>query len=49
MKAGVRVRADAFALRERGIDAAQIIAAVEPVELDVLIAQFADGAKTLWN
>ena len=48
-KAGVKVRADAFALRERGIDARQISAAVEPAELDALIAHFADGAKTLWN
>lgn len=48
-KAGVRVLADAFALRERGIDSAQVIAAVQPVELDVLIGQLADGAKALWH
>ncbi|HKE45102.1 MAG TPA: DsrE family protein [Steroidobacteraceae bacterium] len=48
-KAGVRVLADKFALHERGIDARQVIAAVEPAELNALLAHLADGAKTLWN
>ena len=48
-KAGVRVLADTFALRERGINPAQVIAAVQPADLDVLIGQLADGAKALWH
>jgi sulfur relay (sulfurtransferase) complex TusBCD TusD component (DsrE family) len=46
-KAGVRLLADEFALRERGINglAPNIISA----GLDTLIGELAAGAKALWN
>jgi sulfur relay (sulfurtransferase) complex TusBCD TusD component (DsrE family) len=46
-KAGVRVLADDFALRERGIS--QLATDVVPAGLDALIGELACGAKTLWN
>jgi predicted peroxiredoxin len=49
VEAGVRVQADAFSLRERGIDAAAVTEGIEPSEslapvLDALGAQ----TKVLW-
>jgi sulfur relay (sulfurtransferase) complex TusBCD TusD component (DsrE family) len=46
-KAGVRLLADEFALRERGITA--LAPNVSSVGLDALIGELASGAKTLWN
>jgi hypothetical protein len=44
---GVRVLADEFALRERGIH--DVAPNVMPVGLDWLVEELAGGAKTLWN
>jgi hypothetical protein len=45
--AGVRLLADEFALRERGIH--DIAPTVVPVGLGRLVGELANGAKTLWN
>jgi sulfur relay (sulfurtransferase) complex TusBCD TusD component (DsrE family) len=46
-KAGVRLLADAFALRERGIK--ELAPSVVSTGLDTLIGELAGGAKALWN
>jgi sulfur transfer complex TusBCD TusB component (DsrH family) len=46
-KAGVRVFADDFALRERGIT--QLVPGVAAVGLDAVVGELAGGAKALWN
>jgi sulfur relay (sulfurtransferase) complex TusBCD TusD component (DsrE family) len=46
-KAGIRVLADEFALRERGIH--HPANDVTPASLEVLIAELARGSKALWN
>jgi hypothetical protein len=47
--AGVRVLADEFSLRERGIGTDRIVAGVVPAPLDVVIEHLAAGAKVLWD
>lgn len=47
--AGVTLAADAFALRERGIGAADLSGAVRAAPLDELVARLASGCKTLWH
>ena len=46
-KAGVRVLADEFALRERGIG--ELAPNVVAVNLDTLVGELAGGTKTLWH
>jgi len=46
-KAGVRLLADEFALRERGIT--QLAPHIASVGIDSLVGELAGGAKTLWN
>src|SRR5262245_47640824 len=46
---GVAVLADDFSLRERGIAASALAAAVKPVALDGVVDLIAAGAKVLWN
>ena len=46
-KAGVKVLADEFALRERGIRHTAPV--VQPVGLDALVGELAGGAKAMWN
>ena len=46
-KAGVRVLADEFALRERGI--AEVAPNIAPTGIDTLVGELASGAKALWN
>ena len=46
-KAGVRLLADEFALRERGIS--QLAPNVASVGLDTVIGELAGGAKTMWS
>jgi sulfur relay (sulfurtransferase) complex TusBCD TusD component (DsrE family) len=48
-RAGVRVAADEFSLRERGIDAGRLAAGVEAASLELVIDALARGAKTLWH
>ena len=47
--AGVRVLADDFSLRERGIPGGRLAEGVEAASLDVVIDQLADGRKALWH
>lgn len=48
---GVRILADDFSLRERGIAADEVQAFVEPVGMDALIGQVLAGAapKVIWH
>ena len=48
-KSGVRVLADEFSLRERGIRANRLAAGVTAAALDVVIDQLAEGRKALWH
>jgi predicted peroxiredoxin len=47
--AGVRVLADEFSLRERGIRRDRLIKGVEPAPLDVVVDQLAEGCKAIWH
>ena len=49
LDAGVRVLADEFSLRERGISNERLSAGVAPTPLDVVIDHMAEGHKTLWH
>ncbi len=46
---GVNVLADDFSLRERAIDAGQLVAGVSAAPLDVVVDQLADGVKAIWH
>ena len=48
-EAGVRVLAEEFSLRERGIRADRLAEGVTPAALDVVIDQLAEGRKALWH
>jgi predicted peroxiredoxin len=48
-KAGIRVLADEFSLRERGIRADRLAQGVQSAALDVVIDQLAEGRKALWH
>jgi len=48
-KAGVKVLADDFSLRERGIDAGRLVAGVQSAKLDAVVDQLEAGAKALWH
>jgi sulfur relay (sulfurtransferase) complex TusBCD TusD component (DsrE family) len=48
-KAGVKVLADDFSLRERGITAARLAEGVEETSLDVVVDQLAEGRKAIWH
>ncbi len=47
--AGVKVLADAFSLRERGIDEKRLVAGVAAAPLDVVLDALAEGAKVIWH
>jgi sulfur relay (sulfurtransferase) complex TusBCD TusD component (DsrE family) len=47
--AGVRVLADDFSLRERGISTARLVQGVQESSIDVVVDCLADGQKTLWH
>jgi len=49
VKAGVTVLADAFSLKERGIDADRLVAGVKASPLDTVIDQLAEGRKALFH
>jgi predicted peroxiredoxin len=49
IKAGVRVLADEFSLRERGIPKERLAAGIEPTPIDIVIDHLAEGHKTLWH
>ena len=46
---GVRVLADDFSLRERGIVAGRLAKGVEAASLEVVIEALEEGAKALWH
>ena len=47
--AGVRVLADNFSLRERGIDAGRLASGVAAAPLDTVLDALAEGAKVIWH
>ena len=48
-KAGVKVLADEFSLRERGIGAGGVAKGVKPAPIDTIIDALAAGGKALWH
>ena len=48
-QAGVKVLADGFSLKERGIPVAKLAAGVEAAPIDVVIDELAAGAKAMWH
>ena len=46
---GIKVLADEFSLRERGIGFDRLAPGVEPAPLDVVIDRLAEGRKVLWH
>jgi predicted peroxiredoxin len=49
VKAGVKVLADDFSLRERGITSDRLAEGVTASPLDVVVDQLAEGRKALWH
>ena len=47
--AGVRVLADSFSLKERGIDEKGLASGVAAAPLDVVLDALAEGAKVIWH
>ena len=47
--AGIRVLADSFSLKERGIDENGLTAGVTAAPLDVVLDALAEGAKVIWH
>ena len=48
-RGGIRVLADEFSLRERGIEPRRLAAGVQPAPIDAVIEALEDGAKALWH
>jgi sulfur relay (sulfurtransferase) complex TusBCD TusD component (DsrE family) len=48
-RGGVRVLADEFSLRERGIEPRRLAPGVEAAPLDAVIEALENGAKALWH
>jgi sulfur relay (sulfurtransferase) complex TusBCD TusD component (DsrE family) len=49
VRVGVKVLADEFSLRERGIPADRLVEGVTAADLEVVVDQLAAGTKTLWH
>jgi len=47
--AGVKVLADSFSLKERGIDTNGLAAGIAAAPLDAVIDALAEGAKVIWH
>jgi predicted peroxiredoxin len=47
--AGVRVLADSFSLKERGIDEKGLASGVAAAALEVVLDALAEGAKVIWH
>ena len=47
--AGVKVLADSFSLKERGIDEKGLASGVAAAPLDVVLDALAEGAKVIWH
>jgi sulfur relay (sulfurtransferase) complex TusBCD TusD component (DsrE family) len=48
-RSGVKVLADDFSLRERGIPAARLSPGVAPATVDVIVDRLAAGVAALWH
>jgi len=48
-EAGVKILADEFSLRERGIRSDQLLGGVQAAPLDFVIDHLAGGGKTIWH
>ena len=48
-RAGITVFAEEFALRERGIDAANLADGVQAAPIERIVDELASGAKALWH
>ena len=46
---GVRILADPFSLRERGIDPTRLEDGIEPAELDLIVDHLAEGRRVIWE
>jgi len=49
VQSGVKVYADDFSLRERGIAAGRLISGVKPAPIDTVVDRLAAGDKTIWH
>ena len=47
--AGVRVLADSFSLKERGIDEKRLASGIAAAPLDTVLDALAEGAKVIWH
>jgi predicted peroxiredoxin len=47
--AGVRVLADSFSLKERGIDEKRLASGIAAAPLDIVLDALAEGAKVIWH
>jgi len=47
--AGIRVLADSFSLKERGIDEKGLASGVTAAPLEVVLDALAEGAKVMWH
>lgn len=47
--AGVKVLADSFSLKERGIDEARLASGIAAAPLETVIDALAEGAKVIWH
>jgi hypothetical protein len=45
----MRVLADSFSLKERGIDEKRLASGVAAAPLDVVLDALAEGAKVIWH
>jgi hypothetical protein len=48
-QAGMKIYADDFALRERGIGAADLSPTVAPAAIDEIVAAMESGARIMWR
>ena len=46
---GVRILADTFSLKERGIDRGRLESGIEPAELDLIVDHLAEGRRVIWH
>jgi intracellular sulfur oxidation DsrE/DsrF family protein len=46
---GVRVLADRFSLKERGIDETRLASGIAPAPLEVVLDALAEGAQVVWH
>jgi predicted peroxiredoxin len=48
VRRGVRIRADAFSLRERGVDPGELADGIEASDLEPVLDALGGGARVLW-